>query len=228
MGDFIPSKLSALGVFAANFLTAAGATGTAGSGTMTAAAYLGVTIPGSLSTQIATFTNAAELQLNKATRTKATTPATRSARSALVATLRAFAGQIQRATLCTNAMRGALGLPLRGNLPTQFATPSTAPIVTAAPANSGTLLVRLADTATPTKRSRPHGVRGAHLYIQVGGTAPSNTGGMTFAGNWTVAKRQLSLPSGSGGQKVYLAAHWYTAKGRIGPDSTVTFSTAPY
>ena len=226
-GDWIPAKENNLAVFAQNLITSANGTGIGSFGTSTVFQAIGYSGSSTLQTDLNSFSAAASVSLNHATRSKSNVATTKIAKLALVAALRNLAKQIQSNPNTSNAARAALGLPVRGNLPTVPAAPTTAPIVTATPASSGQILVRLADTSTPTKRKRPFGYRGMQLFTQVGGSAPTGTASMHFAALITKAKVHYAAGSNALGQPIYLAGRWYNAAGKTGPDSAVTISIVP-
>ena len=226
--DWIPTAENNLALFSANLLAALNNTNTAAIGTNTITNAL--TLPGTagLSTDISSFSAAASVSLNHATRTKTATAATKVARTTLVSALRAIARIIQASPSVTNTQRAAIGLPLRGNLPTRPAAPATAPIISATPGASGQILLRVADTATPTKRKRPYPYRGMDTRYQIGGTQCADFALLTPLANITKAKLHVAMPTTANGALVWLVGQWYNQNGAHGPSSTPATVTVPH
>ena len=81
---------------------------------------------------------------------------------------------------------------------------------------------RLADEATPNRRSKPVGVDGADLWTFVGisgATPPIDLAAWTYQGRVRKADYTLTFPGTVAGQVAHMRAKWVSTRGDAGPVS---------
>lgn len=216
MADYLPSTDEALEAFGINFKDLITATPTVyGVTAADATAYAALLTDYSTRLETATQPN---------TRTVVTIGEKEISRAALVAKTRALAKIINAFPGTTNPMRQSLGLNPRDVEPTPVPAPTTRPQVTV----SSTGVLRLVDEASPTRRAKPAGVIGAHIYMKLAeasAPAPTTRAETEYMGLVTrTINVPVALPEGSAGKKLWILAQWVNEKGESGPISAVAGS----
>lgn len=212
--SYIPTKDSELDLWAANFSTRITATPltyglTAGIATAIAALY-------------ATWHTAFLLATNPVTRTEVTVAAKDSAKGAMVPQLRLYSQQVKANVAVSDANKTDLGIHLDDTIPTPIPPPSTIPIVTIVGNGPGTMELRFADSATPTKRTKPPGATGLLMFRNIGVAAITDPELARFDGLFGRIPVNQTFEAGDVGNVCTYFARWCNAKGEEGPWSNPT------
>ena len=179
----------------------------------------------SLAALVTSYSASLALSTDPVTATKVTRIAKSTAKGQLVADIRALAKRIQANLSVTAAQKTALGLPIHNLNPSSQPAPVTKPVVVIQDIGAASLLVRITDETTPTRRARAAGAIGAQVYTfaaAAGVTPPADTEAWTFKGMATTASFQVDYAAADAGKTAYIVARWVNRKGEVGPSSMVT------
>ena len=130
---------------------------------------------------------------------------------------RAAARLIQANDRVTNAAREAAGLPVHKTTRTPIAVPTTWPIGFIMSTDRLELTLSYADSATPTRRARPAGVKGCEIYFLVGNEAPQNPAEYRFISLSTRTPERFVLDAADAGKIANYLLRWVNTKGQTGP-----------
>ncbi len=162
-------------------------------------------------------------------RTAATT-ATRTkeaARTALEKDVRAATHKMAGTATVDDAARTAAGLKPLVAKHTAADVPATRPIGRLEATGHATLTLHFADSATPNRRAKPHGVHGAEIWSHVGDPAPADPASYTFLALDTRTPYVDEHPAADAGKSVYYLIRWQNTKGEAGPWSDVVSGKVP-
>ena len=152
-----------------------------------------------------------------ATRTTLTIEAKNTAKQAAVEQARKTVAICQTYVGMTNEKRDALRITIRDTSPSPIGPPTTSPVLTVDSVQGRVLNLRLREENS-TRRGKPAGVRGAWLYVQVGGETPTEMSQMTFEGATTRTDPQIVMDADVvAGTKVYVSACWVSPTDQPGP-----------
>lgn len=211
---FLPSKDGALATFSANFSTLI-------SGSPGAFSLL-IGDAAALAALVATYTTALSVCQTPNTRTPTSIMAKDTAKAQLKADIRALAKRIQASLSVTAAQKISLGITVPDHVRTPVAPPVTRPLINVLDMAPLTFGLRLADEATPNKRSKPIGVDGADLWTFVGisgATPPVDLAAWTYQGRVRKADYTLTFSGTLAGQVAHMRAKWVSTRGDAGPVS---------
>lgn len=144
-----------------------------------------------------------------------------SARAALEEALRPFIAVLQKNANLSDADRTALRITVPA------VTRQAAPVPTSAPVGSVDFSRRLThsisfrDENTPQTKAKPDGVRGAQIYIQIGGSVPSGPDGFSFLATDTRAPYVHAFEMNDIGKTVHYLLRWENTTGKVGPWSEI-------
>lgn len=158
---------------------------------------------------------------------KAATTSKDEARHTLEETVRSVAKLIQANDEIPNAARDAAGLPVHKTTRTPVAVPHTFPTATIIGSDRLELTVMYSDVATPTRKARPHGVRGCEVYCAVAENPPTNPEDYRLVAFSTRTPELIKFKSDEGGQTANVMLRWVNTKGETGPWSQVASATIP-
>lgn len=212
MTTYLPTADGPLDAWAANFKTLIAASPTT---------YGLVTADGTaLTTAFNSWHTAYLAAINPTTRTSATVEAKKVQKASLLPVLRGYAATIRVNRAISNELKVGLGLHVRDTAPTPVPPPSTQPLLTIMEPMRGVQDLRVRDSASPDRRSRPAGSVGMLLFRAVGTTAvtnPDDASFLAFAGKTDLA---FTFPSGDNGKIATYFARWTNTKGEMGPWSS--------
>ena len=174
-----------------------------------------------LAADVLALKSANDLAESPSTRTEITIGLRDTSRGVVISRMRGLGRRIQANPSTTNAQRQALGLRVRQQ-PGVIPAPSTKPVLTATQVVDRTVSVRMADSATPTKRSKAAGALGAEIFAYEGDVPPSDLSGWVSQGVATRAKFDVvvTAASAAAGKKVWITARWFSRRGEVGPLAT--------
>ncbi|MEZ6132523.1 MAG: hypothetical protein R3C59_27985 [Planctomycetaceae bacterium] len=158
---------------------------------------------------------------------KAATESKDEARRTLEETVRSVAKLIQANDEITNAARDAAGLPIHKTSRTPVPVPHTFPTGTVIGSDRLELTLMYSDVATPTRKARPHGVRGCEVYVAVGENPPTSPEDYRFVAFSTRTPELIKFKSDEGGQTANILLRWVNTKGESGPWSQPIMATIP-
>jgi hypothetical protein len=145
------------------------------------------------------------------------------AKKALIAKARLLAGIAQRHPATTNAQRAELGITVKDVEPTPLPIPGQAQALVKG-VNGKKVTTRVIDPANPTRRGRPAGVQGIHVYSHVGETYPPDLRDYDFQGAVTRSPVTVEFPDAAPGAKVWIVVAYYNPRGEEGAPSTPVFA----
>lgn len=158
---------------------------------------------------------------------KAATESKEESRRLLEDTVRSVAKLIQANNQISNAARDAAGLPIHKTTRTPIAVPRTFPKCIIVGSDRLELTVMYSDVATPTRRARPHGVRGCEVYVAVADVPPTNPEDYRFVTFSTRSPEIISFKSEAGGETANILLRWVNTKGETGPWNQPASATIP-
>jgi len=134
--------------------------------------------------------------------------------------IRALVKKLQASTTVTDAQRQALGITVADDGRTPVAAPTTRPVVSVSSNQRLRHDVRFADEATPTRRGKPAGVRGAEVWVKIvpAGTAPPIAQSeMTFLDVATSSPFNAEFAGENAGKTAWYWLRWVNTRGEKGP-----------
>jgi len=138
------------------------------------------------------------------------------ARRALASVIRPLVRRLQASPAVSDAERAALGItvPSAGGT---IGAPTTAPICTIECGSRLQQTLRFVDSATPTRKAKPHGAIGVEIWNKVGATPPSGEGDLRFVAVDTNSPYVMNFDSADGGKTNYVWMRWVSPTGERGP-----------
>jgi hypothetical protein len=94
------------------------------------------------------------------------------ARGGLEGVIRPLVARLQASPEVDDAERAALGITVRDAISTATDVPKTRPVVSIDTSQRLQHTIGFADEATPTRKAKPAGVRGAQIWVKIGDPAP--------------------------------------------------------
>lgn len=120
-----------------------------------------------------------------------------------------------------NAIRGELGLRLRGFKPAPVQSPDFAPDLHIIATIGRTVKVRIRGRENPDQRGKPAGCDGATVLFHCGETTSAHVSDWNFALNTARTVFDVHLPATvPAGSKVWLTAFWFNKRKQPGPPAT--------
>lgn len=215
--DYIPGGDAAFDVWQANFLTYAAAH----------LADLGL-VAGDLTdaTVDQTAWNAAlAAHVAAAAAAHAARSTKDSVRADLESDIRPLVRRIQANPGVDNAHRAALDITVADSQPTPAPPPATRPVCRVDSGQRLRHVVHFADEATPTRRAKPAGVRGAEVWVKIGPTPPVDPSELTFLGLDTRTPYLAEFEGEDGGKLAHYMLRWQNTRGEPGPWSETASAT---
>ena len=156
---------------------------------------------------------------------EAATDAKDTARLALEALVRELIGIFQQIKAVTDAAKLAAGAPVHDTIKTPVPPPTTAPVGRVEIKNRLEHIMHFVDSATPTSKAKPAGVRGCQIWMKIGGTAPASESEMQFVISDPKTPHKIEFQAADAGKTVYYWLRWENTKGIPGPWSAVVTAT---
>ncbi|MCH8808045.1 MAG: hypothetical protein IH986_18415, partial [Planctomycetes bacterium] len=173
MADYIPSSDGDFDAWQDNFITYASAN----------AAALGldplIDIPPLTAAQTTWTTDRAAHTAAQAA-AEAARQAKDAGRGGLEGVIRPLVARLQASGEVDDAERQALGITVRDTISTPVGPPLTRPVASVDTSERLQHTISFADEATPTRRAKPAGVRGAQIWVKIGDPAPTDPSELTF------------------------------------------------
>ncbi len=218
MPDYIPSPDGDFDAWQTNFITYASAN----------AAALGldplVDIPPLTAAQgVWTTDRAAHTAAQAAA--QAAREAKETARGGLEGVIRPLVARLQASSEVDDAERQALGITVRDRVPTAVGPPETRPLVSIDSSQRLQHTISFADEATPTRRAKPAGVRGAQVWVKIGDPAPIDPSELTYLATDTRTPYVAAFAGADANKVAHYMLRWESTRGEPGPWSETASAT---
>ncbi len=218
MADYIPSPDGDFDAWQANFITYASAN----------AAALGldplVDIPPLTAAQTTWTTDRAAHTAAQAA-AEAARQAKDAGRGGLEGVIRPLVARLQASAAVDDAERQALGITVRDTIPTPVGPPETRPVASVDTRERLQHTISFADEATPTRRAKPAGVRGAQIWVKVGDPAPVDPSELTFLATDTRTPYLATFDGADAKKVAHYMLRWESTRGEPGPWSETASAT---
>jgi hypothetical protein len=139
--------------------------------------------------------------------------------------VRALVRRIQATASVTNTAKAAAGITVRDSEPTPSGPPATAPVGQVDTSQRLAHTVHFADSATPTSRAKPAGVRGCEIWMKVGPPAPVDPSELSFVTLDTRTPHLVTFDGADAGKPVTYWLRWVSTRGEVGPWSAAVSAT---
>lgn len=218
-GNYIPAPDAAFDTWQANFMTVLSATPADYGLVVGDLAAVSAALPG-------WATGFASQQLAVAA-AQAATQTKDANRATYEAAIRELVRGIQARSSVTAAAKAAAGIPVHDTTPTPAGPPTTAPVGTVDTSQRLQHTVHFVDTATPTSKAKPAGVRGCEIWMKVGPPLPAAASELDFVTLDTRTPHTIAFDGADGGKLVTYWLRWVSTRGAVGPWSAAVSATVP-
>jgi len=147
------------------------------------------------------------------------------ARGGLEGVIRPLVARLQASPDVDDAERQALGIPVRDAIPTATDVPKTRPVVSVDTSQRLQHTIGFADEATPTRKAKPAGVRGAQVWVKIGDPAPVDPSELTFLATDTRTPYVAAFDGADANKVAHYMLRWENTRGETGPWSETASAT---
>jgi hypothetical protein len=165
----------------------------------------------------AAYSTALTVALNPDTRTKPSVAAKNAAKAAMLGTVRPYAINIHNSLGISNDNKIAVGVNLLNPTRSPIPAPDSNPLLSVIGANQGVHTLRFADMNTPDKRSKPAGIIGMQLFLNIGVAPVTNPAESSFYASVTRQPFAVVFSPTNNGKVATYFARWITRTGLVGP-----------
>lgn len=141
------------------------------------------------------------------------------------AAIRGLVGRIQANAAVSDADRAALGVTVPDRTPTPVAPPATWPSAWVESGQRLRQVLHFRDAQTPTRRAKPKGVRGAEVWVKIGGPPPAGPSELSYLGLATRTPHLVEFAEADGGKAAHYMLRWQNSRGEPGPWSETATAT---
>jgi hypothetical protein len=149
------------------------------------------------------------------------------ARQTYESAIREVVRGIQARSSVTEGAKAAAGIPVHDTQPTPSGPPTTAPLGSVDTSQRLQHTVHFVDSATPTSKAKPAGVRGCEIWLKVGTPPPVSAADLTFVTLDTRTPHTIPFDGADGGKLVTYWLRWVSTRGEVGPWSAAVSATVP-
>ena len=217
-GDYIPRPDGDFDAWQANFITYASAN----------AAALGldplIDIPPLITAQ-GTWTADRAAHTAAQAAAQAAREAKETGRGGLEGVIRPLVARLQASAAVDDTERQALGITVRDAIPTPVTPPITRPVVSVDASQRLQHTIAFADEATPTRKAKPAGVRGAQVWVKIGDPAPVDPSELTFLATDTRTPYLAQFEGADANKVAHYMLRWESTRGEPGPWSETASAT---
>jgi hypothetical protein len=135
--------------------------------------------------------------------------------------------RVQATPTVTDPMRELAGITVTDSQPTPSGPPTTAPVGRVDTSQRLQHTVHFTDSATPTSKARPAGVRGCEIWMKVGAPPPAGASELDFVTLDSRTPHTIPFDAADGGQPVTYWLRWVSNRGEAGPWSAAVTATVP-
>ena len=147
------------------------------------------------------------------------------ARGGLEGVIRPLVARLQASPQVDDAERQALGITVRDIIPTPVEPPTTRPVVSVDTSERLRHTIGFADEATPTRKAKPAGVRGAQIWVKIGDPAPVDPSELTFLATDTRTPYVADFDGADANKVAHYMLRWESTRGEPGPWSETASAT---
>jgi len=147
------------------------------------------------------------------------------ARSGLEGVVRPLVARLQSSAAVDDAERQALGITVPDREPTAVGPPTTRPVVSVDTGQRLQHTIGFADEATPTRKAKPAGVRGAQVWVKIGDPAPVDPSELTFLATDTRTPYVANFDGADANKVAHYMLRWESTRGETGPWSETASAT---
>ena len=133
--------------------------------------------------------------------------------------------RLQASSEVDDAERQALGITVRDTIPTPVGPPETRPVASVDTSERLQHTISFADEATPTRRAKPAGVRGAQIWVKIGDPAPLDPSELTFLATDTRTPYLATFDGADAKKVAHYMLRWESTRGETGPWSETASAT---
>ena len=141
--------------------------------------------------------------------------------------LRSMVGQLQKNPKVTDEDKRAMKITIAQTTRTAVEVPSDAPDGEIDVATRLRHTINFWDSATPGVKAKPAGVRGAQIFMKIGGEAPTSPDDCRYLATDTKTPYTHDFEMDEGGLMVYYMMRWENTRGEVGPWSRVLSARVP-
>jgi hypothetical protein len=217
MPGYIPDADAAFDAWQANFMTVVAAA-PADYGLVAA----DLTVPTALQ---GSWTTAFPAHITAQADAQAARQAKDQSRSAYESSVRTLVRKIQAAPAVTPAAKAAAGITVPDTTPTPSGPPTTAPTATVDAGERLQHTIHFRDTATPTSKAKPPGVRGCEIWMKVGAPAPVDPSELSFVTLDSRTPHVIAFDGADANKTVTYWLRWVSNGGEVGPWSAAVAAT---
>jgi len=149
------------------------------------------------------------------------------ARVAYDGAIRALVAVLQRNPALSDADRVAMGLTVPAATRGSVGVPTSSPVATIDFGQRLMHLISFRDHDTPASKAKPDGVRGAQIYIHIGGPMPASPDEFTFIATDTKAPYIYHFEMSDLGKTAFYLLRWENTTGQTGPWSEIVSAVVP-
>jgi hypothetical protein len=146
-------------------------------------------------------------------------------RGGLEGVIRPLVARLQASPEVDDAERQALGITVRDTIPTPVEPPTTRPVISVDTSQRLRHTISFADEATPTRKAKPAGVRGAQIWVKIGDPAPVDPSELTFLATDTRTPYVADFDGADANKVAHYMLRWESTRGEPGPWSETASAT---
>ena len=143
------------------------------------------------------------------------------------AAVRAVVRKIQATPAVTATAKAAAGITVPDTTPTPSGPPTTAPVGQVDTSQRLQHTVHFSDSATPTSKAKPAGVRGCEIWMKVGPPPPASASDLAFVTLDTRTPHAIPFDGADANKTVTYWLRWVSTRGETGPWSAAVSATVP-
>ncbi len=146
-------------------------------------------------------------------------------RGGLEGVIRPLVARLQASPAVDDTERQALGITVRDTIPTPVGPPLTRPVASVDTSERLQHTISFADEATPTRRAKPAGVRGAQIWVKIGDPAPVDPSELIFLATDTRTPYLATFDGADAKKVAHYMLRWESTRGETGPWSETASAT---
>lgn len=147
------------------------------------------------------------------------------ARDGLEGVVRTLVARLQASSEVDDTERQALGITVRDPVRTPVGPPTTRPVVSIDSSQRMQHTIAFVDEATPTRRAKPDGVRGAQIWVKIGDPAPVDPSELTYLGTDTRTPYLTTFDGADANKVAHYMLRWESTRAEVGPWSETASAT---
>ncbi len=147
------------------------------------------------------------------------------ARRAFEDVIRPLVRRLQASADVDDDERALLKITIPDTTPTPVGPPETRPVVSVDTSQRLRHTISFADEATPTRKAKPSGVRGAQLWVKIGDPAPVDPSELTFLAIDTRTPYVTDFDGADANKVAHYMLRWENTRGEPGPWSETASAT---